>query len=417
MKVNRISHIPFSQRVGRYHFQMVQAKLHTPVDPIISYNLQPFYTREQQWMTELSDSLSRLYRYSSDLDKAAREFDPERKDSAINERLAISSDPEAATAEAQARAKSRTYHLDIIRLANTQTNKGKMKESASPTSVSEGQQQFSVVTGDQEESFAFYSHASDSHAQSIQRMENALHTQGHSSVSPRVDTVGSMQALVIESGGTGTDHSFSLHDQKGNSVRALGIQHVETQARDAEFLLDGSLHYSSDNRISIGNGEVRVSMLQAGRDTVSITVSPATERLLQQTQRLVSSFNRLQLFLHEQQETLATQKLETFERVAQAANGVLNQYGIRLLPDGQLELDDQTWLEAVQVHYDEFAEAMKGLSKQFREETLRVQTMPLGSFSRSFDDAGSQLPYASLSPSSLRYLHVASTGLFINLLF
>lgn len=417
MKVNRISHIPFSQRVGRYHFQMVQAKLHAPVDPIISYNLQPFYTREQQWMSELSDSLSRLYRYSSDLDKAAREFDPERKDSVINERLAISSDPEAATAEAHARAKSRTYQLDIIRLANAQTNKGKMKESTSPTTVSVGQQQFSVVTGEQEESFAFYSHASDSHAQSIQRVENALHTQGHLAVAPRVDAIASMQALVIDSTGTGTDHSFSLLDQKGNSVRALGIQHVEIPARDAEFLLDGSLHYSSDNRITIGNGDVRVSMLQAGRDTISITVTHATERLLQQTRRLVSSFNRLQLFLHDHQETLATQKLETFERVAQAANGVLNQYGIRLLPDGQLELDDQTWLEAVQVRYDDFAEAMKGMSKQFREETMRVQTMPLGAFSRSFDDAGSRLPYASVSPSSLRYLHVASTGLFINLLF
>lgn len=75
MKLNRVSHIPVSQRVSRYSYQMLQAKLSTPVQPIRGYNLQPYYTRELQWTTELSDSLSRLYRFSSDLAKVAREFD------------------------------------------------------------------------------------------------------------------------------------------------------------------------------------------------------------------------------------------------------------------------------------------------------------------------------------------------------
>ncbi len=414
MKVNRISHIPYSQRVGRYHFQMVQAKLHAPVNPINSYNLQPFYTREQQWMTELSDSLSRLYRFSADLDKAAREFDPERKGSTINERQAISSDPDAATAKAHASAQSKTYQLDILRLASAQANRGKWEEGSTPTSVSEGHQQFAVVSGEREESYSFYSHPADSHAQSMKRMEQAIVTQGPSVVLPRVEENGSMQALVLESSETGADHGFTLHDQKGNSVRASGIQRVEKRANDAEFILDGQRGFSSHNRISIGGGEVQVSMLQAGNGTVSITVSPDTERLLQQTRRLVGAYNRLQLFLQEQQETLATQKLENFERAAQAAKGVLSQFGIRLLPNGLLEQDDHTWLEAVQVRYEDFAEAMKGLTKQFREGVLQVQSSPLGSFSRSFDEIGSRIPYASPLPSSMRYMQA---GLFINLLF
>ena len=74
MKLDRIEHTPLSHRVGRYHFQMAQARLNTPVEPVYTYNLQPFYARQQEWMTELSHSLSRLYRFSAELDQAARQF-------------------------------------------------------------------------------------------------------------------------------------------------------------------------------------------------------------------------------------------------------------------------------------------------------------------------------------------------------
>lgn len=241
MKVKRISHIPYSHRVGRYHFQMVQAKLHAPIDPIRSYSLQPFYSREQQWLTALSDSLARLYRYSSDLDQAAREFDPDWKKSAINRYL-------------------------------------------------------------------------------------------------------------------------------------------------------------------------------AGNDP-AISAAPDTEPLLEAMRQLVSRFNRLHLFLRDQENVIATHKFDTFERVAEAADGTLQPYGVHLTSDGQLELDEKTWRQAVASRFSEFASAMKGLTKQFREEALRVQNSPLGAFSRWFGDAESHTPYVSLSPSSLRYWHAASTGLFINLLF
>jgi hypothetical protein len=307
MKLDRVSHVPYSQRVGRYHFQMVQAKLNTPVEPVFGYSLQPFYTRQDLWMTELSDSLSRLYRYSADLDKAAREFDPTRSSSAINQRSAISSRPEAAVAVASSKAELATYRLDIVRLANGE--------------------------------------------------------------------------------------------------------------RDADFYLDGIRHHSFENHFTMDGGNVRVALLQAGTDPIELTITPNTESLLHHTRLLVGRFNRLQAFLHEQQDTLATQKLDTFERVAQAADGVLKQYGIRLLSNGQLEMDDQKWLEAVQAGFADFEEAMKGLSKQFREETTRIQAVPLGSFSQSSVNAASAHPYLSTSMSSLQYQQAARTGLFVNLLW
>jgi len=326
MKVNRISHIPYSHRVGLYHFQMVQSKLHAPVDPIISYSLQPFYIREQQWMTALSDSLSRLYRYSSDLDKAAREFASDRRDSAIGKRLAISSAPETATAEAQSHARIREYRLDHTRLASAQPLEALLEEGSAP--------------------------ATDTHGQ-----------------------------------------------------------------RMAEVIVDGTPLRFPENRFTIGDGEVHVSLHQNGTAPVTISVVPDTDRLLRQTRILVDCFNRLQMFLHERRDTLSTHRLDTFARIAQAADATLHQYGIRLQADGQLELDGDAWLQAVQNRFADFAHDIDGLSQQFREQTMRVQSQPSGVFSRSYDDAVSRQPYVFSSPSAFRYLHAVSTGLFVNLLF
>ncbi|MGG1659319.1 hypothetical protein [Brevibacillus sp. NRS-1366] len=224
MKVNRVSYVPYIQRVGRYHFQMVQAKLNTPVEPISTYNLQPYYTRQQQWMTELSDSLSRLYRYSADLDEAAKAFDSTRP--------------------------------------NTET-----------------------------------------------------------------------------------------------------------------------------------------------------------DRLLRQTRLLVDRFNRLHHFLQENEHTLATQKLVTFERVAKTADTGLQPFGISLLATGELELDEQIWLKAVEARSTDFADAMQGLSLQFREEVLQLQNKPLSTFSRYYDEVAGLHPYSFTSISSLQYQHITKTGLFLNVLW
>ncbi|MFI8714754.1 hypothetical protein [Brevibacillus brevis] len=225
MKTNRVSHVPFTQRVGRYHSHMLQAKLSTPVNPILSFNLQPYYTRQQQWTTELSDSLSRLYRFSSDLEKSAREF------------IAAGKDDEAGT--------------DI-------------------------------------------------------------------------------------------------------------------------------------------------------------------ERLQERTHSLVGKYNRLHLLLAEKANTLTTQKLDAFAQVAKDEEEKLQTFGIKLLPDGQLEMDDEKWLEAVQTSYVDYTNTMERVAQAFRTSTLGLQSKPLGSFSRYYEEAMALHPYIASSSSSLHYQHAAKTGLYVN---
>lgn len=255
MKVNRVSYVPYSQRVGRYHFQMVQAKLNTPVEPISTYNLQPYYTRQHQWMTELSDSLSRLYRYSADLDLAAKEFDLTRPNHVFQ--------------------KSQTSSLQPDEESISDTSQGEPVEAALPFE---------------------------------------------------------------------------------------------------------------------------------------------TDRILRQTRLLVQRYNRLHHFLQENEHTLNTQKLDTFGRVTEAANAELQPFGICLSSSGELELDEHAWLKAVEAGHTDFAQAMQGLSRRFREEVLQLQKQPLGAFSRYYDEV---YVHRNSFPTAwdLNYQHVTQTGLFLNLLW
>ncbi|MFP3391902.1 hypothetical protein [Brevibacillus sp. SIMBA_040] len=415
MKVNRVSYVPYSQRVGRYQFQMVQAKLNTPVDPISAYNLQPYYTRQQQWMTELSDSLSHLYRYSALLDQTAKEFDAKRPHSAINRRLAISSQPDLAAATVHAEAEPATYRIDVIRLANGQTNAGRLLEKTSPTSVREGFQQFSLITGEQEELLSFFSVPTDTYEQSLARMKEAL-DQNQSGLTTRIETSGSTQSLVITSTKTGAAQAFTLRDLSGNSVSALGIDHIVTQAADATSYVNGKVQTSATNQVMLESDSVVVTLHNAGTEPIVLTVKPDIERLLQHARKLVDRFNSMHHFLQRNEEALATQKLPTFERIAKATNDVLNRYGISSLPSGELVLDEQKWVNSVQESFTDFKEAMHGLSLQFREQVLELQSKPIGTFSRYHDEAVGSQPYTIASISNMHYLHVAKTGLFLNVL-
>lgn len=147
MRLAQVSQIPYSRRVGPYHFQMIQAKLSGPVQPIVGYSLQPFYTRQQQWMTDMADSLSQLYRYTAELSQAAKQFDPSRRNSVLHARVAVSSHPERAQAKAAPGAEPGSYQLDVIRLATQQTNRGIMAESSGPSLLPPGVYTFSLTIG------------------------------------------------------------------------------------------------------------------------------------------------------------------------------------------------------------------------------------------------------------------------------
>ncbi|WP_035295537.1 hypothetical protein [Brevibacillus thermoruber] len=84
MRPASISLVPYRYRVDSYRAHMAQAKLSAPVEPIRGYSLHPFYAKQRQWTAEVADVLSRLYRYTTELERAARQFAPSRRGSLGN---------------------------------------------------------------------------------------------------------------------------------------------------------------------------------------------------------------------------------------------------------------------------------------------------------------------------------------------
>jgi uncharacterized protein YukE len=84
MRPAPISQMPYRYRVDSYRFHMAQAKLSAPVEPIRGYSLHPFYAKQRQWTAEVADVLSRLYRYTTELERAARQFEPSRRGNLVN---------------------------------------------------------------------------------------------------------------------------------------------------------------------------------------------------------------------------------------------------------------------------------------------------------------------------------------------
>lgn len=420
MRLERYHHTPFSHRVGRYHFHMAQARLNTPVEPVFTYSLQPFYARQQEWVTELSHSLARLYRFSAELDETAKEFDPTRKNSAVNRRIAISSDPDTATADALPKAAPATYELFVHKLATGQTNRSVWRHRDASNPVQTGHQEITLSIGGQEKTLSLYSGASDTYGRMLTRVAEAIR-QSQTGLTAQIENRGqtdpTQQSLVLKTLHIGGNQAFSLRDGVGNSVQALGLQQVVIPAGDAEFSLNGQRGKSQGNLFTIANDQVRVSLHQASPKPVHIEIATDPEHLLKQTRTLVHRYNRLLAFLHEHQDVLAVQKLDTFQRIAHAAGAVLQPFGFQQLPNGELSLDEATWRDAVDADYEGFSQALKGLTRQFREETLQLQTTPLGSFSLAHEKTQSKNPYHAQSWSSLHYLYTARTGLYIDLLW
>ncbi|MGM0714497.1 MAG: flagellar filament capping protein FliD [Bacillota bacterium] len=416
LKLDRVSQIPYSSRVGRYHFQMVQAKLSSPVEPIFGYSLQPYYTRQQQWMTDLSDSLSRLYRFFADLDQAAQEFDPARPESAINQRTVVSSQPEAAAVKPGPRATNGTHRLSIGSLASGQTNTGTALPGDFPTLVTEGPQQFSLQFGEQEELFAYYSHGKDTHADSLRSVAEALRNSSLP-VDVRQKSEGQYVALSVSSRKTGAGESFELQDVSGNTIRVLGLDRATTSAADAVFVWNGRRDSSPSNHVWLTNDAVQVSMLQTTATDIVIEVAPDYDRLLQKTHAFVNRYNQLHDFLTEQASALSSQKLDPFAHITRASRGTLDRYGLGFRKDGSLSFDEQVWREATSAHVSGFIDEMARLSRAIREEVVKVQSKPFGSFSQAYAAATSANPYHNTSASGMNYRYVAQTGLFLNQLW
>ncbi|MEJ8546810.1 flagellar cap protein FliD N-terminal domain-containing protein [Brevibacillus borstelensis] len=413
MRLAQVSHVPYSQRVGPYHFQMIQARLSGPVQPIVGYSLQPFYTRQQQWMTDMADSLSQLYRFTAELNQAAKQFDPARKNSVLYARIAVSSNAERVQAKAGPKAKPGNHQLDVIRLAAQQTNRGDMVESSGPSLLPPGQYTFSVTVGQQEKTLFVEARDGETHEQLLKRLTGVIH-QSDLGVTASIEYSGELSRLILRSSQTGLEHAFQLSDINGSLVRLLGLGKVDVKAGDAEYVLDGTRRSSPSNHVDIAE-KVTATLLQPGK--ASLSIQPDSELLLQKTRELVNRYNRLHTFVEGRPSIFTANLPESLQQISLAIHAGLADYGLHLTSDGRLELDEETLLRSLERDFSAFVKDVSKVSGLIEKETAAWRTTSPAVLTGFLDKGSSVRAFSSFLLPHHFYRQAVCTGLIINQLW
>ncbi|WP_051925635.1 flagellar cap protein FliD N-terminal domain-containing protein [Brevibacillus borstelensis] len=411
MRLAQVSQIPYSRRVGPYHFQMIQAKLSGPVQPIVGYSLQPFYTRQQQWMTDMADSLSQLYRYTAELSQAAKQFDPSRRNSVLHARVAVSSHPERAQAKAAPGAEPGSYQLDVIRLATQQTNRGIMAESSGPSLLPPGVYTFSLTIGQQENILAIQAKQDDSHEQLLKRLAGVIH---QADLAASIEYSETMSRMVLRSSHTGAKHAFQLRDIDGAVVRTLGLDQVAMKASDAEYDLDGMRSGSPFNQVEL-SGKVAATLLQPGK--ASLVIQPDSELLLEKTRELVTRYNRLHAFVEERPNLFTTTLPASLEQIARSVQSGLADYGLHIAPNGQLKLDEETLTRSVERDFSAFVQDVSKVSQLVEREAGKWRTASPANLTGFNEEDASGRAFSSFLLPNHFYRQAVYTGLIINQLW
>ncbi|USG67253.1 hypothetical protein NDK47_08265 [Brevibacillus ruminantium] len=413
MRVTAIRQVPYSQRVGTYHFQMIQAKLNGPVQPITGYNLQPFYTRHQQWITDFADSLSNLYRYSAELNQAVKQFDPSRRNSVLYARRAISSNRDRLQAKAGARAKPGQHQIEIIRLAAQQMIEGKWADSGDTSIVPPGLHRFSLFIGEQETPFSVQVSPQDTHEQVLKQLVHLLHQSGRG-VSGSLEYQGESSRLVLRSLETGAEHAFFLRDQEGSLVRTLGLDQITRQAENAEYYVDGTWQSSSSNRVELTD-KVTATLLQTGR--VTLRIEPDHETLLQKVRDVIDRYNRLHAFLRDRPDLFVSHMSGTLERVSQAIHTGLGDFGLYPAADGQLAVDEEVLLHSLERNYPAFEKEISMLPRLLTKETGVWNTTSPSLLTYFSNASAVERPFSSIRLPHLFFRQAIYTGLIVNQLW
>ncbi|QUO42647.1 hypothetical protein KDJ56_06655 [Brevibacillus composti] len=412
MRLAAVHQIPYSQRVGPYHFQMIQAKLSGPVQPITGYNLQPFYTRHQQWMTDLADSLSHLYRYTAELNQAAGKFDASRPQSVLYARLALSSRPDTLQAKAGAKAKPGRHQVEVARLASPQVTIGMSAENSGPSPVSAGLHSFTLTAQGQEKLLTVLVSSADTHEQALRRIAGAIQ-QSDSGVTSVIEYQGAASRLVLRSLRSGSDQGFALADRDGSLVRALGLDRIARVAEDAAFAVDGMWSSSPGNQVELME-QVTATLLQPGK--VVLQIEPDLDGIVAAARDWVDRFNRLHRFLEGRPQMLMGYLSETLQDISLEARAKLGDFGLRATADRSLELDEEWLRHALERDYPHFVEKASDLSRLIIEMTGAWRSTPPSQLTGLTEEK----PYGSPSPSFLPrqfFKQAVYTGLLVNQLW
>ncbi len=271
---------------------------------------------------------------------------------AFNQRVAQSSDEDSVMAEYIGQDnyadKSLKFQIEVRQLASSQVNLGHfMKPDRSD--IAPGTYGFDLTTAFNSYEFQYNVGGSDTNRNVQEKIMRLINSATVGLQADIVENKDGYTALRIESRQTGLDEDerciFEIMPSPNtNSMRAidkLGIDHMERNASNSSFLLNGNEHSSFSNTFTINNDfELTLKKPSPAGKAAQIGFKADGDAIADNIQLLVNVYNNfIQLGQNHTEFRQSNRLLNDISGVAKQYTDGLSSMGIDLQEDGSLAID------------------------------------------------------------------------------
>ncbi len=297
---------------------------------------------------------------------------------AFEKKIAISSNPQAATAEyigdSASLTESEGFELEIMQLASPQTNIGNFLKRDEYDFLP-GSYSFDLNMNSNSYEFQYNINVGDTNEEVLQKLARLVNNAHIGLKADVLNGSQEMTALRLESKQTGlAQDETSLfrivpentHESR-QAMQILGIDSVAAMAENSSFLLNGTKHSSYSNTFTINNVfSITLNDVTPPNEPVKIGFKPGAEAVTDDIQSLVDSFNSMIRIAENHSGMPASNEklLKDMGNVAKTFSSSLNPIGLFVSDKGMIDVDRSKLTESV---VSEDADLNIGVLNRFKD--------------------------------------------------
>lgn len=269
--------------------------------------------------------------------------------------------------------------IRVDSLATGQTNAGTYLPSGE-LSFSSGEYSFSITVERNQYTFHLSVHDSDTNLQIQQNLAAAINNNNigiHASI--RNNRIEGTSALVLDSNTTGLPEDSDLFFRfdetylENDITTILGIDNVESAPSNANFYINGNLHTSISNRISL-NHSLDIDLLSASDSPVTVYLIPDKKKISDKLDDFLHSYNQLvDISRSGTSNKGATRLFQDITSIARHNPNPLSAAGLTLDENGYLKHSGE--IESTQIR--ELFEDTSPFRKDIKRITEKMTLNPL----------------------------------------
>lgn len=240
------------------------------------------------------------------------------------------------------------FHIQVQQLATNQVNLGNYL-NPERSDIEAGNYSFDLNINSRSYEFQYAVNENETNLSVLQKLSKLVNT-ADIGLTASIDTNDLGQtALQIVSKHTGNSKdgealfqiSPSTETASAHALDILGIRHIQTEAKNCSFLLNGVPHSASANTFTIDNRfDVTLHAAHDGNSFTKIHFKTNTDAITDNVEQLVDAYNNIIDLAHIHNESRNSNKL--IRDMSSSARNYLNELeavGIKIESDSRLSID------------------------------------------------------------------------------